>query len=234
MTGKPGLWFAVLLAVGLALGTQAHRVELEDNLMEMEAEGLESVELQDLMTDEFGSAPDVLFYLSEDNRLLPEMVEALEDLDSVKSVNAVTQWLPTDEQRRRRLPYLKEIRNQLIIADTSTEPDQDALLEELYRLEANLVEMGDLAVLGGSDRLAYVLNRATGLNNDGEKVRESVFDRLFGTLETGTTDSSEAMEFQELFTPLLSQKVSAMAGTTAVSRDDLPEMIRNSFFSKKR
>ena len=66
VTARPGLWMGMLLAAGLLLGTQAYRVELEDNLMNMEAEGLESVELQDVMTDEFGSAPDVLYYLSED------------------------------------------------------------------------------------------------------------------------------------------------------------------------
>ncbi len=233
VTARPGLWLAFLLAAGLVLGTQASKVVLEDNLMNMEAEGLESVVLQDLMTDEFGFAPDVLFYLSDDNNELPAMVEALEDLDSVKSVNAVSQWLPTEEQRRRRLPYLEEIRIQLESLEEGGAPDSELLLEELYRLEANLVEMGDLAVLGGIDRLAFVLNRATGLDNDGSKVRDSVFDRLLKILETGRYDESGLFKFQALFSPALKEKVLSMAGTSMITRDDLPGMIRNSFFSKK-
>ena len=164
---------------------------------------------------------------------LPALVDALEDLDSVKSVNAVTQWLPTEEQRSRRLPYLKQIRENLGARESSGSLDTDLLLEELYRLEANLVEMGDLAVLGGSDRLAYVLNRATGLDDNGSKVRASVFDRLFESLETGAYAPDAPGKFQAVFSPALKEKVSAMAGTGNISVDDLPGMIRNSFFSQK-
>jgi len=231
ISGHPGLWILVLLSIGFLLSLKAPGVELEDNLMKMEAKGLESVDLQDVMTDEFGSAPDVLYYISEDAEELPALVEALEDLDSVKQVDAVTQWRPTRLQREERVPYINDIRKNLNSWQSSRDTDQDLLLEELYRLEANLIEMGDLAVLGGTDRLSYVLNRVTGLNDEGDKVAESVFDRLFETLETGKDVKGNLVAFQDLFSLRLRESILSMANPAAVTEDELPPMVRNTFLS---
>jgi predicted RND superfamily exporter protein len=230
---RPGLWILVLMTIGLALGTQAPRIELEDNLMKMEAEGLESVKLQDTMTEEFGAAPDVLYYLSEDPDELPALVKAIEKLGSVKSVDAITQWWPTEDQRSRRIPYLEDIRTTLEDWNTSESVDSEMILEELYRLEANLIEMGDLAFLGGTDRLTFVLNKATGLDKDGKKVRNSVFDRLFDSLESDSFNPGELIAFQGRFSLPLSQRIHTMAGTGAISLEDLPDMIRDTYLSKE-
>ncbi len=240
VTRRPGLWVAVLLTIAVLLATQAPKVTLEDNLMEMEAKGLMSIELQDVMTREFGAAPDVLYLISDDRNELPDLVEALKDLDSVKDVSAITQWWPTDEQKERRLPWLEELGNR---SDRGSDPaalsggglsesiEADLVLEELYRLEANLIEMGDLAVLGGSDRLAYLLNRITGLNMDGEKVKDSVFDSLFDSLESGEYRGGGLEAFQEEFSPRLEDRVTAMASTDDIRMEDLPPMVRDTFLS---
>ena len=237
VASRPGATALGLLVVGLLLSSQAPKVELEDNLMNMEAEGLESVELQDLMVDEFGAAPDVLYIITdrEDRSELPDLVDELEDLDSVKYAEAVTNWWPTEEQNAERRPYLTDIRRGLTAEDAPKDresPDPDWLLEELYRLEANLVEMGDLAVLGGTDRVAHALNRATGLNNDGEKVAETAFDRLFDRLESGDVDPEDLAGFQNVFSPALAARVTAMANPEPIARTDLPPITLETFLSE--
>ncbi|MDC7233963.1 MAG: MMPL family transporter, partial [Spirochaetales bacterium] len=231
ITSRPGLWMAALLTIGLLLGTQAPKVELEDNLMNMEAEGLESVELQDVMTDEFGTAPDVLYVIAESREELPEMVQKLKKLDSVKEVSAITQWWPTEAQRQERLPSLENMQTRQELWSTSGESDAWLVQEELFRLEANLVEMGDMAVLGGTDRLAFILNRITGLDNDGNKTAESVFDRIFDIMDSEDFDESALVSFQNSFSPLLSDRILHMASSEQVGLEDLPPMIKDSFLS---
>lgn len=233
ITNRPGLWILILLTVGILLGTQAPKVSLEDNLMKMEAKGLESIELQDVMTDEFGAAPDVLFVISDDRNELPEMVKALKDLDSVKDVSAITQWWPTDDQRNQRIPYLQNLQSQMDGWSSSGETEPWMLLEELYRLEANLIEMGDMAILGGTERLAYILNRVTGLDNDGNKVADSVFDRIFDIMESENYSEEDILAFQDHFSPLLSQRIYAMASTQSLELKDLPAMTRDTFLSEE-
>jgi len=237
VASRPGATALGLLVVGLLLSSRAPKVELEDNLMNMEAEGLESVELQDLMVDEFGAAPDVLYIITdrEDRSELPDLVDELEDLDSVKYAEAVTNWWPTEGQNAERRPFLVDIRRGLTAEDAPKDresPDPDWLLEELYRLEANLVEMGDLAVLGGTDRVAHALNRATGLNNDGEKVAETAFDRLFDRLESGDVDPEDLAGFQNVFSPALAARVTAMANPEPIARTDLPPITLETFLSE--
>ena len=150
VTARPGLIVIILLLTGTLLAVLSPNVELEDNLMNMEAEGLESIELQDLMVEEFGTAPDVLYIITDaDNPdILPSMTENLEDLESVKAADAVTDWMPTEAQLAERRPYLGRIRTALEVSaekDQDVLPDPYSLLDELLRLEANLIEMGDLA-----------------------------------------------------------------------------------------
>ncbi|MCG8477601.1 MAG: MMPL family transporter, partial [Spirochaetales bacterium] len=229
---RPGAVALTLLTLGVALGSQAPRVELEDNLMEMEAEGLESVALQDVMVDEFGLAPDVLYLISEDRSELPSMVDDLEDLESVKTVDAITNWWPMEDEQAQRVTYLRDIRGNLAAWQSSAEPELDLLIEELYRLEANLVEMGDLAVLGGTDRAAFALNRATGLDADGTKVAPSVFDRLFATLESGEGYSDSLVVYRDAFSHRLAERLSEMAGAEEVTLDNLPPATRDTFLSR--
>ncbi len=237
VAGKPGTFALTLLIIGIALGTQASKVELEDNLMNMEAEGLESAELQDTMVEEFGSAPDVMYLIADINNLadMPALVDALEDLDSVRSVDAITNWWPTEDQRAERLPYLRNIRTGLEtgtgFSSENAPPDPDLFLEEIYRLEFNLIEMGDLAVLGGTDRAAFALNRITGLDNDGNKVNNTAFDRLFDVLEAGEADPMALAAYQSAFSLRLSNRIHSMAGTEVITPEDLPAMIRDTFIS---
>ena len=245
VAARPGTFVLVLLAIGIAFGSQAPKVEIEDNLMNMEAEGLESVELQDLMVEEFGAAPDVLYLIVNNDDLegLPDLADRLEDLDSVKYVDAITAWWPTETQRNRRIPFLREIRTGMEnsgFLEGGENPaeagpvDPTLLLEELYRLEANLVEMGDLAVLGGTDRVAHALNRVTGLDMDGSKVAETSFDRLFETLEAGNEEenASALSAFRNAFSTRLAARVHLMAGSSGVTLDMLPEITRDTFVSK--
>jgi len=243
VSSRPGTFTVAFLIIGVALATQAPKVQIEDNLMNMEAKGLESIKYQDLMVDEFGTAPDILYLIKDNDSIesLPPEIDKLKKLDSVKSVGAITDWQPTDTQQSERLPYLKEIRENLAAAAGSSDtpsPDPDLLTEELYRLEANLIEMGDLAVLGGTDKAAFALNKVTGLDNDGNKVADTAFDRLFNILEAPTAGKSADAEtttlsdFQAVFSPRLRNRILAMSSSEKISAEDLPDLIRDTFISK--
>jgi len=247
VSGKPVTFTVVFLIIGIALATQAPKVQIEDNLMNMEAKGLDSIKYQDLMVDEFGTAPDILYLIKDNESLesLPPEIDKLKKLDSVKSVDALTNWQPTETQRARRLPYLREIRENLMssgedstAAGSSPPPNPDLLIEELYRLEANLIEMGDLAILGGTDKAAFALNKVTGLDNDGKKVAETAFDRLFRILEAPTAGKSADAEttalsdFQAAFSPRLKNRILSMSSSEKITTEELPVMIRDSFISR--
>jgi predicted RND superfamily exporter protein len=229
----PIVFAVALLAIGIGLGTQAGRVTIEDNLMNMEAKGLESVELQEVLVQEFGNAPDALYVITDQRREMDGLVEQLEALGTVRTVDSIVPWWPEESEQTRRQPLVEAMEERF---SSYTEPsetlDQYGLLDELYRLEMNLVELGDMAVLEGMDRIAFVLNSATGLDTDGTKVAETAFDRLFAALESDEADTVAVQRFQSELADGLAGRLASMANPDPISRADLPSDVADSYISR--
>lgn len=219
-----------LMLAGVLLATRAPQVQIEDNLMNMEAKGLESIKLQDVLVDEFGMAPDGMYVILDDPEKVSDLVDALDDLDSVKSVEGISLYLPNRREYTQRLPLVDEFRNTLKNLPPSGEVDPDSLIEELYRLEMNLIELGDLAYLGQLNRLNNELNGLTGLDEDGVKSSESVFDRLITSLESYPED--KLLSFQLLMRPLLLERLKDMANPESIEISMLPPLVHESYLSR--
>lgn len=235
IVARPSLFVIVMLALSIALATQAGKVTLIDNLMEMEAEGLESVELQDRMVEEFAMAPDYLMVRSSDLEELRALEKKFKKLASIKRVDSLVPYHPSKGETAERAAEIETVRSVVSASKSRGTPDAEALAQEIIRLETNLVEMSDLAFMAGLDRMENKLNYLTGRNEDGEKVRESSIDRLIVALESGpdpTGATEEIAEFQKSFVARLREKLLRMANPEPVSLDMVPEVIRESYVSK--
>ncbi|OQY33459.1 MAG: hypothetical protein B6241_07810 [Spirochaetaceae bacterium 4572_59] len=220
----------ILLAIGILLITQTGKVQIEDNLMNMEAKGLESIELQDTLVEEFGMAADSLFVILDNPGEVSDLVDQLDDLDSVKSVDGISWFLPNRSEYQERLPLIENFQDQLNNLPPSEEVDADFLIEEIFRLEMNLIELGDMAYLSQLNRLSFELNELTGLDKDGIKTGESIFDRLTDTLSSYPAE--ELNSFQNLLRPLMLERLMDMANTEPISEDMLPELATESYISR--
>lgn len=227
--------YKVIIAVSLLVITgisfKSKDVKIMDNLMEMEAKGLTSIKLQDEMIEEFEMAPDPLMIISDSLNEAKILSKKLEKLSSVKSVDSIAPYLLTNNEYIERVDLLNIFKKNLNVPELPT-PDKDELLEEIYRLEANLLEMSELAFMGGMLRLTNSLNEITGFDNNNEKFKESVFDKLLNNLENNNFNLKSAISFQEDFTLILTDKLYKMANTEKVTVEMLPENFAKSFISK--
>ncbi len=110
LIGKvPLLFFSgAVLLVGVLLAF-APGVEVETNIMEMEAEGLESIDLQERMVEGFAMAPDALYILSGSLEESRELNRRLEALESVSAVDAVTDLLPAAESQQHSINLMNRM-----------------------------------------------------------------------------------------------------------------------------
>lgn len=224
----------VLLALGLVVSSQARKARLETNLMEMEAKGLESIELQDEMVEEFGMSPDGLYILTDDPAEVVRLTEELERLDSVKTVESIAPYLVTGEEYQARRKRIEDFRMALQNEPTLRAFNAELFMEELYRLEMNLFEMEDLAYLGGLDVLTSKLGILTGRDTGGSKVRVTSLDRLITILEEDPEAGSRVARASETFQPVLREKLLGMTSTEKITLEMLPDMIRDSYISRDR
>jgi len=222
----------VMSLIVMAFSFRAGRVDIQDNILEMEAKGLESVKLNDEMVEEFNMAPDGLYIVTSDLEEVKELTGKLKDLSSVKSVDSLADYFITDKEYWERASFIEQYTNHLENSPLDNTIDSNALLEELYRLETNLIELGDLSYLGNMDRLVNVLGKVTGIDKDGVKAEETSFDRLFTVLESENESANALTELQSDIFSILNKKIARMAGLDKITLDMLPDNIRSSLISK--
>ena len=234
----PYAFVLLCILVSAALIPFAMRVTIEDNMMEMEAKGLESIELQDRMVEEFGMAPDALFITSTDLEETRRVTVGAEKLASVKAVESITPYLPSVEEAARRMPLIESFRAGLAFPEVESgteslnEPiDEGAftrLKDELDRLDMNFLEIGQLAWAGGMDRMTATLDRMTGQDGASDPVIPGIIDELES--RAGTRQSLG--EYQAVFASLLREKLLRMAGTDPILPGNLPESVRRNYLSR--
>lgn len=228
----PGKILAVSLCFGVILSLFAPGVRIEDNLMEMEAKGLESIELQDLLVEEFGMAPDGLFILSSDIQELEGLEEELSELQTVASVDSIHSYLPSEERQLLRRGLITEYAERISQRPPSDPAiDRQGLLDEVFRLEMNLMELGDMAYLGKMERISPVLNRITGIDDEGSKYRRTVFDDLAASLLSDAA-SPQLQLLQSQVDRSMAYLLTDMADPQLITREMLPDMFRDSFVSR--
>ena len=92
----------ILVAATTLLGFFAPGIEVESNMMNMEAKGLESIELQDLMVEEFGAAPDTLLFLASSVEEASLISKKLETIEAVSAVDSISIYLPSETEQLER------------------------------------------------------------------------------------------------------------------------------------
>jgi len=226
---SPVIIVTVFMASGLIIASRAGSVQLEDNIMKMEAKGLKSIELQEEMVKEFDMAPDGIYILSKDPAEVKRLTEELEMLDSVQQVESIGQYVVSDEEYRKRRNIIEEYRRALQDKNTEYHFSKERFLEELYRLKTNLLKMQEFLLTSGLDSIAEKLEVLTGRNNEGQEVGETVLDKLIALLKTKRAAGYRLAEFISKVTPLLEEKLLAMTSTERITRDMLPDMVKNSY-----
>ncbi len=224
----------VMSLIIISFSLKAGDVGIQDNLLEMEAKGLESVHLNDEMIKEFGMAPDGLLIISSDLKEVRDLTDKIDKLSSVKSVESLADFYISDTEYKERSSFLRQFITDLDSTESMAEVNTDSLLKELYRLEMNLIEMGDMAYMGNMDRLVNTLGNMTGIDEDGVKTEETSFDRLYSMLEDnrsiGASPALKALQSSVFYK--MNQKIRTMASTGKISLDMLPSNIRDSLISR--
>ncbi len=229
---RPAIFAAIMLAAAILVGTQAGKVQVEGNIMNMEAKGLESIELQDQMVKEFGMAPDTMSVTETNLQQMREIEKKIDKLESVKTVDSIVPYFPSPEEQSLRAEQALRFRRQILALGPDETLDREQLGSQLQRLEDNLLEMSDLAFAGGMDKLLDKLNRLTGRDATGEKIAKTDLDRLILELETNESGSASGLiRLQQQFVPSLQAILLPMSNPEAIGLDMVPPDIRDTYVS---
>jgi len=225
---------AVLVTIFLLIS--ASKISFDHNYMNMEPKGLTSITLQDTILDKFDLSMDYALLLTDSIEELREMAKKLKNVKSVALVDDISMYLPSFEEQQKRIPVIREI-NQAIssttLKDGLAEAEFNQLLLELERLEMNIMEIQDMAFIGGQDK---VDNKCSEIVGDPDNPQlKSIITEFINYLENNRQEGIKGLEEFQKYGALYFKKTALkMATTENIKFKDLPLSILDRYTNRNR
>jgi len=214
----------------------AFRITFDQNYMNLEAKGLTSITLQDTVLDKFDLSMDYALILADNVDESRVIAKKAKNMNSVAMVDDISMYLSSEEEQKKRIPYINEIRKSMLTSETDNDfetDDFEKLIEEVKRLEMNIMEIQDMAFLGGHDKIDNKCSEIVG--NPDEPKSKDIIDELINVLEKDKNTSLTGLnKFQEYFSPYFKNSVTRMSSLETIELEELPLSILNRYANKDR
>lgn len=242
--GQTGEWLkeryvftiAVSLIITVLLIWSGSNITFDQNYLNIEPEGLTSIVLQDTVMDKFDLSMDYAMIITDNVEESRQFAKQYREMGSVAMTEDISLYLPSELQQKNRIPHIMEITGAmksvpLRPAILSTE--LPSIRKEIERLEMNIMEMQDMAFLGGQDK---VDNKCKEIVGDPEEVdSENIIQDLQKLIADNHSMSAKRLsELQKHFAPYFKESVLKMCSIEPIHLEELPVTILDRYSNKNR
>ncbi|HKJ67691.1 MAG TPA: efflux RND transporter permease subunit, partial [bacterium] len=214
----------------------ATQIKYDQNYMNMEPEGLTSIALMDTIKEKFDLSMEYAISLAQSVEESRQLAEEYRDMTLVAMTDDISLYLPSPEEQQERIPHINGIRQQMSIAPIRQAVRSDeygTLISEIERLEMNIMEIQDMAFLGGQDKVDKKCGEIVGFPN--QPNSHNIMTELLAILKS---DESAVLRgftgLQRNFSPYFKQTVLNMASTEPVHLEDLPAPVLDRYSNRTR
>lgn len=175
-----------LIFVTLILGYFITKVTFDYNYLNMEPVGIESIKLNDKIIDKYNMSSDATCITANSLQENYKFAEEAKEKSSVSYIESITDYLPPKDKQKSRKQKIANIHKQMenqTIAQKITEVDWQKFIDEMIRLEDNVIEMQDMAFIGGQDMVDTKAARLVGNANISRAVVD-LEDLLFNPADS--------------------------------------------------
>jgi len=224
------------VAITVLLVWSATKITFDHNYMNMEPKGLTSIALQDTVLEKFDLSMDYALVLTDDVDQSRTFAKEYRELGSVAVTEDISIYLPSEEEQEKRIPHILEIKEKIQsaeIKDALLQNDIETLRQEILRLEMNVMEMQDMAFIGGQDKVDNKCKEIVGDPNDPDSG--NMFQDLLQILESDELRATDGFSgFHQKFAPYFKQAVVRMGSTDSIRLEDLPDSILDRYGNTRR
>ncbi len=224
-----GIFF--LLITGF-LFNRGVNMSVDYNYLNMEPVGLESIKLQEELIEAFDLSSDFVMFTTDNLDDARELTRQAREMETTGWVESISDYLPDSDGLEEQYRFLQDLRRNLEnreIRKQMSSHDMNMYRKEMERLEANIIELQDLAFLGGQDK---VYDKAIKLVGEaGDSLDRGNITQFINALDTGLT-KIELTYFQQQFSKAFKSTIIEMANTEPLTLENLPSEIKNRFTGK--
>lgn len=225
---------AVLFTLFLLIS--ASRISFDHNYMNMEPKGLTSITLQDTILDKFDLSMDYALIVTDNVEESREMAKKLKNVKSAAMIDEISMYLPSWEEQQKRTPHIKEINRYLsntVIESNILDSELNQVISELDRLEMNIMEIQDMAYMGGQDKVDRKCSEIVGYPDNPQSL--NIISQFIVFLENNRQSGLKGLkEFQKYAAPYFKESVLKMASTENIVLEDLPDSILDRYANRDR
>ena len=225
----------ISLAISGFLIWQAVSIRWDYDYRNMEPK-VPSILLLDEIMEKFDLSMDYALVLTDSVSESYELSQKYRELGSVAITDDISVFVPSEEQQQKRIPHIREVRESIQstpIMPTVSPSEMTALITELERLEMNIMELQDMAFLGGQDK---VDNKCAEIVGDPDDPSSSnLIQDLLELLRADISAAAQGMtRFQHSFAPYFRDSVVRMGSTEPIHLEELPESILDQYSNTAR
>ena len=220
-----------VLSTGFLL-KRAGEITVDYNYLNMEPVNLKSIQLQDELIDAFNLSSNFVMFTTDNLDEARELTKRAREMATTGWVESISDYLPDSDGLEKQYRYLQDIRRKLKsreIRKQMSSHDMKMYRKEIERLEANIIELQDLAYLDGEDK---VYDRAIKLVGEVfDSIPRGNLTQFINSIDTGFTNV-ELTFFQQEFSKAFKSTIMEMANTEPLTLWNLPMEIKNRFTGK--
>jgi predicted RND superfamily exporter protein len=236
LSGNYTVTIICVVFITIFLLVSAFRISFDHNYMNMEPKGLTSITLQDTILDKFDLSMDYALILADSVEESREMTKALKNIKSAAIIDDISMYFPSLEEQQKRIPHIQEINRSIssaVIANDILDTELNQVISELDRLEMNIMEIQDMAYMGGQDKVDRKCSEIVGNPEDPQSL--SIIAQFIDSLENNRQSGLKGLkEFQKYAAPYFKESVLKMASTKNIALDDLPASVLDRYANRDR
>lgn len=227
----------LLGAITIALSLKAARtIEFEYNMMELEPVGIPTGIVQDKILEKFEIAPDYAMFRVKDveecRSKITELKKVGDRTGVIGGIDGISEFIPTKENQNANIPRIESFRNKMAsmpVPENFTLEDSEKLHDELLRLHQNIVEIGELSIMGSGvhNKIIKKCDQIVG-KEDAQSTILALRDKI---AENVSHNPHLLAPYQRLLGSVLKQSLLQMSSTTPITLETLPDNIRNRYVS---
>ncbi|MDP8221608.1 MAG: MMPL family transporter [Candidatus Stygibacter frigidus] len=233
LANHPYFTIIIIIVVTVILLISASKIGFDYNYLNMEPVGLKSIKLQHLLEDKFDMTPDYALIATNSIQESEKIAEEARDMKMIGYVTSISDYVPSLQKQENRSEIIKRIRTELDKNNSIKQimnSDKEALVEQVQRLQDNIIELAQLAYMGGQDKLDKKAQILIGVYNDPQN--NGSIAELLSVLDGQDDYLPGINQFQTGFYQAFKKYSLSMASTSIITVGMLPDDIKDQFISK--
>ncbi len=227
----PAVFLAsTVVLVGVSVWAVRH-TGYEYDFLELEPEGLRSVELQREIPERFGTSDHSAWSIAESIEESRILKERFRELPEVGDVSAVSDYVPGAQRIDEYRPALTAFRRDMLTRRLNAWQSGDAatLGREVDRLWDNLDLISNLAYAAGLDRIVRVIDQITGVDSETGRTDSTATLPTLSRRLADTTDDTNLASLAQVWAGRMKSNLERLSNPSPVVLEEIPENFRRSF-----